>query len=88
MKIAECLVHIDSLFLVLDAEQTELRTDRQTDRQTDGLKALMNIIYRRPRPPSLPPPARPSFALLVVAFMHINKPFPRLAHSSLTPRRS
>ena len=38
----------------------------------------MNIIYRRT-----------SFALLVVAFMHINKPFPRLAHSlSLTPSAS
>ena len=43
--------------------------DRQTD--ADGLKALMNIINRRPSDR-----ARHSARMLVVAFMHINKPFP------------
>ena len=50
MKIADSLFTSHaSLSLVLDAEQT----DRG---QTDGLKALMNIIYRQParaRPPSV-----------------------------------
>ena len=56
-------------YLVLDAEQAH-----GVLAYASGLKALMNIIYRQPSLPSL----------LVVSSMHINKPFPRLTHSSLS----
>ena len=56
-------------YLVLDAEQAH-----GVLAYASGLKALMNIIYRQPGLRSL----------LVVSSMHINKPFPRLTHSSLS----